>query len=192
MNDKERKIKLLVSECVECKTHDESYAVRKQADALGLRRKDGESYMRWVPVDSRWYANLTEGTGTSIRHIRTPIPATQWLNRHNVFVPGQAVRLNDDPSSVLMRYIGDCVYNDTYGISQLDTLGSKRRRKSEMRGCDPDGNPWPEWRDEPETVTIDWGKVWANGGTGFKEYSQNQAREIRRQIDAQLPRKEQA
>jgi hypothetical protein len=194
MNEQERKIKLLVSECVECKTHDESYIVRKQADALGLRWTDGLPYLSeskhsnalpaWLTLHDGRYSVL--GPVTSL----TVIPATQWLNRHGVFVPGQRVRVMRGETR-LARYIGDCQCEyKTHGVVQCG-LVTIRERKSILTGCDPDGNPWPEWREEPDHIALTLPCViWCKGKTAH--VTPGQAEKIRAQIDAQLPRKEQA
>jgi hypothetical protein len=184
MKKTERKIKLLGCEVVECKSHYESFLVRELADALGLRWIDGTSLM------ANSYAGLPAYLDLHARAYlyflpcdTTAISATQWLNRHEVFVPGQKVRLNND--TFVYWYIGSCpsAGNDYYWITNGDA--ATFWFKYQLTGCDSSGNPWPEWVDEPERVRIDWSTVKKYPGQGHSDYTPEEADEIVRQITEQ-------
>jgi hypothetical protein len=183
MNKAERKIKLLKNDVIECHSHYESFLVRELADALGLRWADNTSLM----------VNSYAGLPALDLHARaylyflpcatTAISATQWLNRHEVFVPGQKVRLNND--TAIYRCVGDCPYAgcNRYWITDGDE--ATFWFKYQLTGCDSNGNPWPEWVDEPERVRIDWSTVKKYPGQGHSDYTPEEADEIVRQITEQ-------
>jgi hypothetical protein len=184
MNKTERNIKLLERELIECHSHYESFLVRELADAMGLRWIDDKSLMTQSFEDLPVYLNLHEGKYRfNPRCNKIAIPAIRWLNRHEVFVPGQKVRLNND--TAIYRCVGDCPYAgcNRYWITDGDE--ATFWFKYQLTGCDSNGNPWPEWVDEPERVRIDWSTVKKYPGQGHSDYTPEEADEIVRQITEQ-------
>jgi hypothetical protein len=184
MKKTERNIKLLEREVVECKSHYESFLVRELADALGLRWADNTSLMANSYACLPAYLDLHAGLcRLNARCDHSVIPATQWLNRHGVLVPGQKVRLNNNTMAFL--YIGSCpsAGNDYCWITDGDE--ATFWFKYQLTGCDSNGNPWPEWVDEPERVRIDWSTVKKYPGQGHSDYTPEEADEIVRQINEQ-------
>ena len=98
MDTKELKVRLRHNEVVHCATNAEACRVLEQAHKLGLRWQDKDYYsnsLYHLHKDETCY-NLLEGDfDHRINYVNQPhitiITATEWLNRHNIFIVGQPV-----------------------------------------------------------------------------------------------------
>jgi hypothetical protein len=185
MNNTERNIKLLEREVIECHSHYESFLVREMGDALGMKWADNTSLMAYYYADLPVYLDLHAGLcRLNVWCDKPAIPATQWLNRHSVFVPRQKVRLNNNTMAFL--YIGSCPSaGEKYCWITDGDKAAMFKSKHQITGCDESGNRWPEWVDEPEMVRIDWSTVKKYPGQGHSDYTPEEADEIVRQINEQ-------
>jgi len=106
------KIKLTLDECVMCSTYELACAVCQQAARLGLSRKDTLSYERATGWEAGgvcyYFHNGTIENCASVKQSDSVIPATEWLNRHDIFTRGQDVLIGK-PDEVLQlgTYVGD-------------------------------------------------------------------------------------
>jgi hypothetical protein len=115
------------------------------------------------------------------------ISGKQWLNRHQVFVPQQLVEAKKDRDTLglplVYRFIG-MTYNAGSKAVVTHRESALIKEITAIRGCDDDGNPWPEWGEY--RVIIDWNKIYDLPYKLNLEYKAEQAEEIFNQIGKQL------
>lgn len=95
---KENKLKLRENEVVHAETFELAAKVCKLADKLGLTWRNNISYIRnlnWQHYTNKTCYNLNVGEYADIKYNqtegKTTISATEWLNRHGIFIFGQKV-----------------------------------------------------------------------------------------------------
>ena len=121
MNRKEHKLKLRENEVVEVKTFMESAMVCQLAHNLCIKWITGVSYLRgmhWSECNKKIIYSFHDGTyAHELKSYpdKICITATEWLNRHNIFVPGQKVITCCDNNGI---YLGEGKAHDKYGSNK--------------------------------------------------------------------------
>ena len=127
MNSKEIKLKLRENEVVESKTFMESAMVCQLAHSLNQRWICGKSYVnviRWDEFNKKTIYSFHEGTyANELKYYLDAIciTAIEWLNRHDIFVPGQRVITlysNNVEKYSDGIYLGEGKALNMYGLSQ--------------------------------------------------------------------------
>ncbi len=97
MTNKENKLKLMENEAVRCETFALAAQVLELADKLGASWSLGESYLdysRWSHCRTKMCYLFHKGVWQALEDRGASdktISATEWLNRHDIFVYGQEV-----------------------------------------------------------------------------------------------------
>lgn len=154
MNDRERKLKLLEDEVVHAETFELAAKVCELADKLGLTWCNNISYLsnlNWDRYTDKTCYDLHISEYADLIFNRpegkTIITATEWLNRHGIFIFGQDVLLGPEkePRIYVARknYVVDYHRTNFHEGKNFNTLS-----------WDSIHTPFPEWNDEPEQVTL--------------------------------------
>ena len=148
------KLRLFPNEWVRCSSKLETVYMVTLADKLGRRWDDGSSYLHRLNLasDSCCY-NLYTGVCKNEEDVPTTdasvISATEWLNRHNEFIPGQQVIVWSEDAAMGTRiYLHGfvCVTKDDEEMYRKEGPFETR----EWNDIAPTTPPWDELR---KTVT---------------------------------------
>lgn len=155
--ERENKLKCLKIEVVQMETLIQAAMCCELLDKLGERTSTGERYtckVNWDFGGATCYNFWTGSLGTmDVAYIgSSAITATEWLNRHGVFVPGQEV----GTSSVSMQIARE----DNRSVYIANNTCVRCGHEGKFRNGEYFNtttwryivSPYPEWAGEPEMV----------------------------------------
>jgi len=168
-------IKLQASEVIACPTSTHVTLVLRLLNFLS------GGWMSPPPLAPTYINPHDHSASVQPPRYHTPIPATQWLNRHRVFVPHQRVKLISANEKVTF-FVGPSIFDQAEAVIEHQRYVRRVPRRL-LIGLDSNGERWPP--PTPTRVTIDWARVWGTATPDPVEYTPSQAREIINQIQAQ-------
>ena len=156
------KLKLRENEVVHASTFSLASKVCELADKLGLKWRDGVSYMNrlsWEEYGADTCYNFHIGSFGRrkfwlVEQNKTIISATEWLNRHGIFVYGQEVWVGDEGDLLdVMNNKSRRLYVTPFNTVALGAEEEfKQGRRFSICSWDYIVPTFPAWESEPEKV----------------------------------------
>jgi hypothetical protein len=145
-------VKLLPTEVVLCDDHLDYFRVVELYCRFYGNSKP--LYMSYRLLYKYLYLARDFKRSTTILKNERVVQATQWLNRHQVFIPGQVVQLK--ANRTIGYYIGpDPIHTEFQWVSSGSLGGATKHKTLGLRGCDLDCRAWPDWQNLDITTKPD-------------------------------------